>query len=135
MAQTKVTLKKVMSKDAIKAIKKEVVMPNVTKEEFDAVVARLERLEALAFGPKEVTKSINKVEAHTAEEASTVESYNGIKMGLSDKINSMRNAIKILPPNMIKEGRHSKSNIEAICGFKIDEDMMDQVYIDFVHEA
>jgi hypothetical protein len=40
----------------------------------------------------------------------------------------MTNAIKILPPNLIVEGRHAKQNIEAICGFKISDEMMEEVY-------
>lgn len=79
-------------------------------------------------------KSINKVEMFNNEQPSTIESYNGIDMTEDDKIISMRNAIKILPPNMVVKGRHSKENVEAICGFKISEDMMDLAYIGIVHD-
>ncbi len=49
------------------------------------------------------------------------------------KIQSMTNAIKILPPNMIKDGRHLKENIQAICGFMVSDEMMDEVYKEYVH--
>jgi hypothetical protein len=79
-------------------------------------------------------KSINRIEAHSGEVASTIESYNGLKMDESDKVQSMVNAIKILPPNMIVKGRHLKENVEAICGFKVDDEMMDEAYKGIVHD-
>ena len=78
--------------------------------------------------------SINKMEKFNDEVASTIESYHGMKMEESDKIISMRNAIKILPPNMVADGRHVKENIEAICGFKISDEMMDEAYEGIVHD-
>lgn len=54
-------------------------------------------------------------------------------MEMEHKLQSMTNAIKILPPNMIKDGRHLKENIQAICGFMVLDEMMDEVYKDFVH--
>lgn len=82
----------------------------------------------------EKTPSINRVETFNNEAPATVEAYNGIKMTEEDKINSMRNAIKILPPNMVVNGRHSKTNVEAICGFKIDDWQMDAAYEGITHE-
>lgn len=79
-------------------------------------------------------KSINRVEKFNDEVPSTIESYNGLKMDASDKIISMRNAIKILPPNMVVNGRHLKENIEAICGFKVLDEMMDDAYEGIEHD-
>ena len=79
---------------------------------------------------KSVGVSINKVEKFNDEVPSTIESYNGMRMDASDRIQSMQNAIKILPPNMVVDGRHLKENIEAICGFKVLDEMMDEAYDD-----
>ena len=86
---------------------------------------------------KEVVKapSINRVEAFNDEQPSTIDSYNGMQMTEDDKIISMRNAIKILPPNMVVDGRHSKINVEAICGFKILDEQMDEAYKGITHES
>lgn len=73
-------------------------------------------------------KSIHKIEIFTGEQPPTAESYNGMKMGMSDRIISMQNAIKILPPNMVVEGRQLKQNVEAIVGFKVSDEMMDEAY-------
>jgi len=80
------------------------------------------------------TPSINRVEVFNNEAPATVEAYNGIKMTEEDRVNSMRNAIKILPPNMVVNGRHSKENVEAICGFKIEDYQMDAAYEGITHE-
>ena len=51
------------------------------------------------------------------------------------KILSMKNAIKILPPNMLKDGRHLPENIQAICGFMVTPEMLDLAYEGFTHES
>lgn len=51
-----------------------------------------------------------------------------LKMNQDDKIQSMRNAIKILPPNLKVNGKHTAMNIGAICGFIVDEDLYNRVY-------
>ena len=79
-------------------------------------------------------ESINRVEKFNDEVPSTIESYNGMRMEASDKIISMQNAIKILPPNMVVNGRHLKENVEAICGFKVLDEMMDEAYEGIVHD-
>lgn len=53
-----------------------------------------------------------------------------LRLNLADKIQSAKNASAILPPNLIVEGRHSKENIGAICGFIVDDDMWDMIYED-----
>ena len=51
----------------------------------------------------------------------------------AEKLQCMINAVKILPPNMIKDGRHSTENVNAICPFKVTEDLMDLLYSNFSH--
>lgn len=51
-----------------------------------------------------------------------------LRLNLADKIQSAKNATAILPPNIIVDGRHSKENIGAICGFIVDDDMWDMIY-------
>jgi len=82
--------------------------------------------------PEKVSSTIQKMEVN--EVAPAIEEYNGMKMNDEDKIQSMRNAIKILPPNMVKDGRHEKHNIEALCGFKVLDEMMDAAYEGITHE-
>lgn len=53
-----------------------------------------------------------------------------LRLNLADKIQSAKNAAAILPPNLIVDGRHSKENIGAICGFIVDDDMWDMIYDD-----
>jgi len=100
---------------------------NLLSRMFELEIRVLE-LEKICIKP--VGVSINKVEKFNDEVPSTIESYNGMKMDASDKIQSMQNAIKILPPNMVVDGRHLKENIEAICGFKVLDEMMDEAYDD-----
>ena len=53
-----------------------------------------------------------------------------LRLNLADKIQSAKNAAAILPPNRIVDGRHTKENIGAICGFIVDDDMWDMIYED-----
>lgn len=77
--------------------------------------------------------TIHKVEDFNGEVAPMPE--DNLKMNEQDKLISIENAVKILPPNMIKDGRHMRENVEAICGFKVSEEQMDAVYSHFSHEA
>lgn len=49
------------------------------------------------------------------------------------RLQSAMNVIKILPPNMIKNGRHTIENVSAICGFKVSEEMLDILYKTYKH--
>lgn len=89
----------------------------------------------LTARPAEQKDSIHKVEVFNGDEASAIETYTGIKLNESDKLFSMLNTIKILPPNLIKNGRHTKENVAAICGFAVTDEMMDKVYAGYKHEA
>ena len=110
--------------------------PKNDKVDFDKIYCLLddltERVTLLEAKPKR-GESIQRVEEFNNEVAP--EKEDNLRMGYADKLISITNAIKILPPNMIKEGRHNKSNVEAICGFKIDDDMMDAVYAGYAHEV
>ena len=88
--------------------------------------------------PKEQqeTSSLHKVESFNGEEiTSDMDSIStsGLRMGMADKLMSMSNALKILPPNMLKNGRHERHNIEAICGFTVTDEMLDEAYKNFTH--
>lgn len=84
---------------------------------------------------KTKTVSIQKVETYNGEEIPSMDEYQfGLKMNDQDKIISAINAAKILPPNLIVDGRHTAENIGAICGFIVDEEMLDEVYKQVKHE-
>ena len=95
---------------------------------------RLDEIEKVLLRLQEKPRSIHKVEEFNGEEILDVKDESRMKMAYEDKLLSMKNAIKILPPNMIENGRHAKANVEAICGFKIDEAMMDAAYENYTHE-
>lgn len=78
--------------------------------------------------------SLHKVEEFNGEAIPALEDSN-LKMNTQDQIMSMKNAIKILPPNLKIEGKHSKGNIEAICGFKVTDELYNSAYEGFVDEA
>jgi len=44
------------------------------------------------------------------------------------KLISIGNAIAILPPNLMIDGKHTKENISAIVGFKITDEQWKQAY-------
>jgi hypothetical protein len=79
--------------------------------------------------------NINKVETFNGEEIPD-QAYGISRMNFDEQIYSVLNAIKILPPNMIVDGRHSIDNVQAINGsFKVTEEHMDVAYSQFKHEA
>lgn len=102
---------------------------------IEEVGDRLDRLEKMLLPRQQKLTSIHKVEDFNGDVAPEVENDSRLKMGYNDKIASMKNVIKILPPNLIVDGRHVAANIEAICGFKIDEAMLDEAYRDFSHDT
>lgn len=99
--------------------------------EIEILIAKVAAIEEKILTPRK--SGINRVEVFNGEVETTPDDNRGIKMTVEDKITSMRNAAKILPPNMIENGRHIKENIQAICGFIVDEDMMDEMYTGFSH--
>ena len=101
------------------------------EKEIALLIAKVAAIEEKVMTTRK--SSINRVEVFNGEVETTPDDNRGIKMTAEDKITSMRNAAKILPPNMIENGRHIKENIQAICGFIVDEDMMDEMYTGFSH--
>ena len=78
--------------------------------------------------PKKV-KTIQKPEEHMGEHAVTPRATPKHEMNTKYQIESMVNLIQVLPPNMVDENnRQHLVNVQAICGFQISEDMMDQAY-------
>jgi len=102
------------------------------QKQIDILIERVNAIQAEKVVQRK--SSINRVEAFNNEVETTPDENRGIRMTESDKIISMQNAAKILPPNMIENGRHLKENIQAICGFIVDDDMMDAAYTGFKHE-
>lgn len=94
---------------------------------------RVTNLEQKILG-LEKPRSIQKVETFNGEEAP--EPHHGpMKMNHEEQLFSMTNAAKILPPNLIKNGRHARENIQALVGFLVSEEMMDEMYATFKHEV
>jgi predicted nuclease with TOPRIM domain len=125
------TIQEVVQESTIQETSKDVYVSYVAEYIKDLEV-RVATLEKICIKPE--GKLINKVEKFNDEVPSTIESYNGMKMDASDRIQSMQNAIKILPPNMVVNGRHLKENIEAICGFKVLDEMMNAAYEGMTHD-
>ena len=98
------------------------------EEQLAVVSERLDKLEAELTPPK--GESIHHVEDYNGETASSVRPENNLKMNFRNKVASATNACKILPPNLIVNGRHLKENVTAICGFIVDKKILDAVYSD-----
>jgi hypothetical protein len=118
----------------------EVVVPNplenivdTLKVEIELLKERLDEFEIKLNAKKPATKSIHKVEQFNNEVIPDIRPESNIRMGYDDMVNSMINACKILPPNLISEGRHTQENIQAICGFMVTDEMMDEAYSRFSH--
>jgi hypothetical protein len=119
-----------IQKDALTP--EEEVKPEIQPDMYELLQALLVRVEVLEtqMVKKSSGPSINKVETFNGEVETPIEGYNGFRMGEADKIQSMRNAIAILPPNMVDKEtkRHRGENIQAICGFKVTDEMLDAAY-------
>lgn len=85
---------------------------------------RLNEIEKIVYRK---APSIQKVEAFNGEEEIQREESN-LKMQYEDKIASVQNACKILPPNLLVDGKHVPKNVSAICGFLVTEEMIDRAY-------
>jgi hypothetical protein len=83
---------------------------------------------------KSLSPCIQKTEEFN-QEAPVYREETSMKMTSEEKIQSMRNAIKILPPNYVVNGRHSKQNVQALVGFMVTDEMMDEAYQTITHEA
>ena len=70
--------------------------------------------------------TIQRVEEFNGESAPPPE--DNLRMKYADKIQSMKNALAILPPNLVEHGRHTKENVQSICGFLVTPEMLDDAY-------
>jgi chitinase len=104
----------------------------IYEQMFSELRDRVSALESQLANRKGAS-TLHKVEAFNGEEA-TVKEETSLRMTYGDKLASMLNAIKILPPNRIVNGRHSPSDIGAICGFIVTQEMLDDVYSSYEHE-
>lgn len=99
--------------------------------EVDALREELAAVKSEAI--RKQGKSIQKVEEFNGEVIP--DQNDNMRMSYADKIISARNACAILPPNLIVDGRHTAKNVGAICGFVVDDEMLDEVYSTFKHEV
>lgn len=107
----------------------------VPNSDLHAIINKLiERVDALEKSLIKVPKAsaINRLELGETEPVLFEE--RAMAMKYEDKIGSMTNAVKILPPNMLVDGRHTAENVGAICGFIVSDEMMDDVYTNFKHD-
>jgi hypothetical protein len=96
--------------------------------EVELLKERITELETKVVKKATPLKSINKVEDFNGESETKPYDDNKLRLNALDKLTSAKNAIKILPPNLVVEGRHTKENIGAICGFIVTEEMMELLY-------
>lgn len=94
------------------------------EEKHDLLYARVFRTKG---------QSLNKAHGHTAETAPVIEE-DRTHIDDADKLQCVINAVRILPPNYMVDGRHTCVNVSAICGFPVTEEMLDMAY-DKVEEA
>lgn len=119
----------------------------VGKIEFEVPVETGEILLRLADLEKRVAdleakKEVKKTSVNLVQK---VEDFNGEAVppkgnsmadySYEDKLQNMKNIASVLPPNFIKDGRHSLENIQAYCCFPVTEEMVDDLYADFSHEV
>lgn len=102
----------------------------VLKSELDKLQARIETLEiAAGLRAKKISNaSINKPEKQISGNDLPPREDTKLKMGYEMKIQSMRNAIAILPPNLRVNGKHTLENISRIVGFVPTDEMYEDAY-------
>ena len=111
-----------------------------TQEQKDAAKAKYaEKMQRVKEGkePKIIDNNLlQKVEIFNNEEVPdrNEEASGMTKWNEEDKVNSIINTIKILPPNMIVNGRHKIENIQALNVFRVTEELIDKAYENFSHE-
>jgi hypothetical protein len=78
--------------------------------------------------------SIQKVEEFNGEKVPDYTESN-MKMNHDEQVFSIINTLKILPPNMIINGRHSIDNVQSLNGrFRVTDELMDEAYSRFKHD-
>lgn len=102
------------------------------------LIERIERAEKAFVDYMENRKgsySINKTEAFNGDatpEREPTESQ--LKMTYEENIQNIRNIIRILPPNLVYKGRHSYTNIRALGGPHLTDEMIDEAYEGITHD-
>lgn len=97
------------------------------KDYEQAIIAlekKVDKLEKHVFAKR---PSINKVETYNGQKEPEVKKKR-TDMTADDRLTSASNACKLLPPNLKVHGRHTPENVSALCGFKVDEHMLDIIY-------
>lgn len=87
-----------------------------------------ERLDALEKTANSKPISINKIETFNGDVEPKQREKTNLEMNNRSKLASMTNAVAILPPNLLVNGRHDKTNVAAICGFEVTDAMLEAVY-------
>lgn len=99
-------------------------MPKLTQF-FKGIVKEAEEIK---LAQKQDIPTVLKQDAKEDRFEDAHEFRNRMSMNDEDKLQSMRNAVMILPPNMVVDGRQTRENISAICGFKVTEEQWDLLY-------
>jgi hypothetical protein len=93
---------------------------------INELVVRVEALETRLAPRKQ--SSLHKTEQAGEGEAPEIREDRGHLMNDKFKLQSMKNAIVILPVKNLVNGKHSVADIKAICGFWPTDELMDQLY-------
>ena len=112
-------------------------MPKWTQEQKAAAkIKYAEKMEKASIdrNPDNFITNVEDFNGESLPELEEKEGSLGFRMSFEDKVFSMLNTVKVLPPNLIKNGRHLKDNVQALNCFIVTDAMMDELYKDFKHE-
>lgn len=113
---------------------KKVIQTCTCKPDIDAIKQELEELrELIAELTKPRVASIQRTETFNGEFPIEQSDDMASRFSYEERIQNMRNAAAILPPNLIVDGRHTLENINAIMCFNATEEMMDDLYSQYSH--
>jgi hypothetical protein len=80
-------------------------------------------------------ESINNVEDFNGEVLPEFKEKSGMSQWSEEEmIQSMINTCRVLPGNLMRNGRHTKENIQALNVFKITDELIDKVYENHYHD-
>jgi hypothetical protein len=79
---------------------------------------------------------LHKVEEFNGEEIpESQETSLGFRMNREEKLQSVINTLRVLPPSMAVDGRHRKENVQALNCFQVTQEMLDEIYSTHEHDA
>jgi len=81
-----------------------------------------------APAPPAKQADINNTQEMTGEDAPTVRETNNLDMDEKFQVQSMINALKILSPSFLVEGKQTIANVQAVCGFTVTQEKLDKAY-------